>query len=191
MARHIYHCPLRWSDMDAFGHVNNVVFVRYLEEARIDFMFRLAKADGSPSFSGGSVVARHEIDYVRPLIHRHEPVIIESWVTKINAASVTIAYEIKDAEEAVVGPDGDGVGTDGDGGTGSGSGAGGGAGHGGHAGTVYARASTVVVPYDLTAQRPRRLTGEERAFLERFVDDGPSGRGARGRQGDESGALVA
>lgn len=42
MARHIYRCPLRWSDMDAFGHVNNVVFLRYLEEARIDFMFRLA-----------------------------------------------------------------------------------------------------------------------------------------------------
>lgn len=42
MARHIYNCPLRWSDMDAFGHVNNVVFLRYLEEARIDFMFRLA-----------------------------------------------------------------------------------------------------------------------------------------------------
>lgn len=42
MARHIYSCPLRWSDMDAFGHVNNVVFLRYLEEARIDFMFRLA-----------------------------------------------------------------------------------------------------------------------------------------------------
>ena len=31
--RHIYRCPLRWSDMDAYGHVNNVVFLRYLEEA--------------------------------------------------------------------------------------------------------------------------------------------------------------
>lgn len=46
MARHIYRCPLRWSDMDAFGHVNNVVFLRYLEEARIDFMFRLAPGTG-------------------------------------------------------------------------------------------------------------------------------------------------
>jgi acyl-CoA thioester hydrolase len=98
MARHIYSCPLRWSDMDAFGHVNNVVFLRYLEEARIDFMFRLQPGDGSPSFSGGSVVARHEIDYVRPLVHRHEPVVVESWVTRIGAASLTIAYEIKDSE---------------------------------------------------------------------------------------------
>lgn len=42
MSRHFYSCPLRWSDMDAFGHVNNAVFISYLEEARIDFMFRLA-----------------------------------------------------------------------------------------------------------------------------------------------------
>ncbi|MFB7515007.1 acyl-CoA thioesterase [Streptomyces sp. NPDC056144] len=139
MARHIYSCPLRWSDMDAFGHVNNVVFLRYLEEARIDFMFRLAPGDGSPSFSGGSVVARHEIDYKRPLVHRHEPVTIESWVTKIGAASLTIAYEIKDTE---------------------------------HSDVVYVRASTVVVPFDLESQRPRRITDEERHFLQEYVDDG-------------------
>ncbi|MFF2845693.1 acyl-CoA thioesterase [Streptomyces sp. NPDC058001] len=139
MTRHVYSCPLRWSDMDAFGHVNNVVFLRYLEEARIDFMFRLAPGDGSPSFSGGSVVARHEIDYVRPLVHRHEPVVVESWVTKINAASLTIAYEIKDGE-----------GSD----------------------EVYVRASTVVVPYNLEAQRPRRITAEEKTYLRKYLDDG-------------------
>ncbi|MFD7901658.1 acyl-CoA thioesterase, partial [Kitasatospora sp. NPDC059747] len=55
MARHIYACPLRWSDMDAFGHVNNVVFLRYLEEARIDFMFTQAAAAGAGEFAGGSV----------------------------------------------------------------------------------------------------------------------------------------
>ncbi|WNO74505.1 MULTISPECIES: acyl-CoA thioesterase [unclassified Streptomyces] len=137
MARHIYSCPLRWSDMDAFGHVNNVVFLRYLEEARIDFMFRLAPGDGSPSFSGGSVVARHEIDYVRPLVHRHEPVVVESWVTKISAASLTIAYEVKDAEGAS---------------------------------QVYVRASTIVVPYNLEAGRPRRITAEEKSYLQKYLD---------------------
>lgn len=135
MSRHIYSCPLRWSDMDAFGHVNNAIFLRYLEEARIDFMFRLAPGDGSPSFSGGSVVARHEIDYVRPLVHRHSPVTIESWVTKISAASLTISYEVKDPEQ------------------------------------VYVRASTIVVPFNLEAQRPRRITAEEKAVLLTYMDD--------------------
>ncbi|MDT9700189.1 thioesterase family protein [Streptomyces sp. P17] len=89
--RHIYRCPLRWADMDAYGHVNNVVFLRYLEEARIDFLFRPDK-----DFQQGSVVARHEIDYKRQLVHRHHPVDIELWVTQIRAASFTIAYEVKD-----------------------------------------------------------------------------------------------
>lgn len=136
MARHIFRCPLRWADMDAFGHVNNVAFLRYLEEARIDFMFRLAPGEGSASFTGGSVVARHEIDYLRPLVHRHTPVDVETWVTDISAASMTVRYEVKDEE------------------------------------AVYARASTVVVPYNLAAGRPRRITDEERAFLEKYRDDG-------------------
>ena len=138
--RHTYQCPLRWSDMDAYGHVNNVVHLRYLEEARIDFMFRLAGewaagSDAQPPFKGGCVVARHEIDYLRPLFHRHEPVTVETWVTKLNAASATLSYEIKDA------------------------------------GKVYVRAATVIVPYDLKEERPRRLSADERTFLEGYFDD--------------------
>ncbi|MDT0446728.1 thioesterase family protein [Streptomyces sp. DSM 41886] len=125
--------------MDSFGHVNNVVFLRYLEEARIDFMFRLARQAASGAFTGGSVVARHEIDYLRPLVHRHEPLTVETWITKIGGASATVAYEIKDDE------------------------------------TLYARAATVVVPYDLERGRPRRLSAEERTFLEVYLDDEAGG----------------
>ncbi|MFB7456460.1 acyl-CoA thioesterase [Streptomyces sp. NPDC088337] len=129
--RHIYRCPLRWADMDAYGHVNNVVFLRYLEEARIDFLFRPDK-----EFKQGSVVARHEIDYKRQLVHRHAPVDIELWVTEIKAASFTLTYEVKDGDQ------------------------------------IYVRASTVIVPFDFEAQRPRRITAEEREFLEEYTDAG-------------------
>ncbi|MER7057682.1 MULTISPECIES: thioesterase family protein [unclassified Streptomyces] len=128
--RHIYRCPLRWADMDAYGHVNNVVFLRYLEEARIDFLFRPEK-----DFKQGSVVARHEIDYKRQLVHRHHPVDIELWVTEIRAASFTLTYEVKDGDQ------------------------------------VYVRASTVIVPFDFEGQRPRRITEEEREFLQEYTDD--------------------
>ena len=116
--------------MDAYGHINNVVFLRYLEEARIDFLFRPEK-----DFKQGSVVARHEIDYKRQLVHRHHPVDIELWVMEIRAASFTLTYEVKDDD------------------------------------LVYVRASTVVVPFDFEAQRPRRITAEEREFLEGYRDD--------------------
>lgn len=82
--------------MDAYGHVNNVVFLRYLEEARIDFLFRPDK-----DFKQGSVVARHEIDYKRQLVHRHSPVDIELWITEIRAASFTITYEVKDGDDQI------------------------------------------------------------------------------------------
>ena len=58
MARHTFLCPMRWSDMDAYGHVNNVVFLRYLEEARIDLLLRAAGPDGRAMLDGGVVVGR-------------------------------------------------------------------------------------------------------------------------------------
>ena len=94
--RHVFLCPLRWADMDSFGHVNNVVFLRYLEQARVDWMFVTAKEAGVEDFSLGTVVARHEIDYRRPLVYRSEPVRVESWVTQIANASFTVAYEVMD-----------------------------------------------------------------------------------------------
>ena len=94
--RHVYLCPLRWADMDSFGHVNNVEFLRYLEQARVDWMFITAKEAGVEEFSLGTVVARHEIEYKRPLVYRAEPVRVETWVTDITNASFTVAYEVKD-----------------------------------------------------------------------------------------------
>lgn len=83
--------------MDAYGHVNNAIFLRYLEEARIDFL----SLRGTES-KQGSVVARHEIDYRRQLVHRPTPVDIELWVTEIRAASFTVSYEVKDADAIYV-----------------------------------------------------------------------------------------
>lgn len=102
MARHIYSCPLRWSDMDAYGHVNNAVFLRYLEEARIDLIHQLRLKAAEGSFADGSVVARHEIDYLRPLVYRADPVTVETWVAKVGAASMTVSYEVKDTEQVYV-----------------------------------------------------------------------------------------
>ncbi|MBS2549778.1 acyl-CoA thioesterase [Catenulispora sp. NL8] len=98
--RHVYLCPLRWSDMDAYQHVNNVVYLRYLEEARVDWMFRRASEAGVEGFATfGTVVAKHEIEYKRPLVYRPEPVRVEVWVTAIATAKFTVAYEVRDDEQ--------------------------------------------------------------------------------------------
>lgn len=100
MSRHIFHCPLRWSDMDAFGHVNNVTFLTYLEQARIDLIY--AAGLGEPIMSSGVVVARHEIDYRAPLRYRPEPVQVQTWVSRIGNASFTVGYQVRDADTLYV-----------------------------------------------------------------------------------------
>ena len=96
MARHIYDCPLRWADMDSLGHVNNVVYVDYLQEARVDMLRVHAPVKGGEELAEGVVVVRHEVEFVSPLVFRPEPVRVESWVTQIRAATFTLAYEILD-----------------------------------------------------------------------------------------------
>ncbi|MFF2549409.1 acyl-CoA thioesterase [Nocardia sp. NPDC058058] len=91
MARHQFLCPLRWSDMDADGHVSNAAHLRYLEETRIDLF-------GSRGFRGSSVVAQMDIDYLTPLRYRSHPVRVETWVTKVGGSSFTLAQEIRDDE---------------------------------------------------------------------------------------------
>lgn len=96
MATHKYMCPLRWADMDVYGVVNNVSFLRLLEEARVDMIWHLETGGNDAFFSGGSVVVRHVIDYKRPLVHRPEPVEIESWVSELDYSKVAIEGEVKD-----------------------------------------------------------------------------------------------
>jgi acyl-CoA thioester hydrolase len=137
--RHVFLCPLRWADMDSLGHVNNVEYLRYLEQARVDWMFETARQAGVEKFSLGTVVARHEIHYKRPLVYRAEPVRVEIWVTKIGIASFDCAYEVRDED------------------------------------VVYAVAETTLVPFDLESQRPRRISAEERFYLEQYLK--PDGTG--------------
>jgi acyl-CoA thioester hydrolase len=98
VARHSFLCPLRWSDVDVYGVVNNVAFMRYLEEARVDLFLCMPPGERESFLGQGSVVVRHEIDYKSQLTHRREPVEIEIWVSQLRAATVTISYLVKDGD---------------------------------------------------------------------------------------------
>jgi len=102
MARHHFACPLRWSDVDVYGVINNVAFVRYLEEARVDLIGCMAPSEQDSFLRRGSVVVRHEIDYKGQLVHRRGPVEIESWVSGLRASTVVISYLVKDGDRICV-----------------------------------------------------------------------------------------
>ncbi|MBT0772230.1 acyl-CoA thioesterase [Kineosporia sp. J2-2] len=98
MPRHRVHIPLRWSDADAYGHINNVQFLRLLEDARVtalgvDLLDHARRPDG-----GALMVSRQEIEYLAPLAFRIPPIGIDLWVTRIGAADFELAYEVLDGE---------------------------------------------------------------------------------------------
>lgn len=63
---------LRWRDLDALGHVNNAVFVTYLEIARVAY-FREIYGDGVP-LDFNFIIARVEIDFLAPVGLNDRPV---------------------------------------------------------------------------------------------------------------------
>jgi acyl-CoA thioester hydrolase len=134
--RHRYACPIRWADLDLLGHVNNVRYVDYLQEARVDLL-RAHRWTGSPPGEEAAddlvdaiIVSRHEVTYRAPLLFGSEPVLIECWVTQLRAGSFTLAYEVFHEDEV-----GDRV--------------------------VYVEASTVLAPYRFDTESPRRLAALE------------------------------
>ena len=129
---------MRWADLDMLGHVNNVTYVDYLQEARVDMLRVHARSRLTDNLAEGVVVVSHQVHYVAPLLFDFTPVTVEVWATDIRAASFTLAYEVfrESAGER----------------------------------TVYLRATSVLAPYVFATERPRRITPEERASLEGYLE---------------------
>lgn len=85
---------MRWADLDMLGHVNNVVYADYLQEARVDMLRVHARSPRTDGLAEGVLVASHQVTYLEPLLFDHDPVYVDVWVTQIRAASFTLAYEV-------------------------------------------------------------------------------------------------
>jgi len=65
---HATRMTIRWGDMDAAGHVNNTVYFRYMEQARIDWMTAIGCAvDGSGGGGEGPVIVNAHCSFLRQL----------------------------------------------------------------------------------------------------------------------------
>jgi acyl-CoA thioester hydrolase len=83
---------MRWSDMDAYRHINNSAYLEYLEQARVAMFFH--RDDGK--FSTGTVISRHEIDYLLPVVYHPQPLRLELWIEQVRGAQFTVRYEVFD-----------------------------------------------------------------------------------------------
>ena len=97
MSPHVYQCQVRFYDVDVYGHVNNVKYFEYYQEARIAFILALAGGGYDAGSSLRQVVARIDVDYRRPILFRPEPYAVETWVTRVGTTSYDLACRIADA----------------------------------------------------------------------------------------------
>lgn len=145
--------PLRWGDLDAFNHVNNVAMLKLLEEARVRaFWLPGPGEDGPPTavltsgIDAGTVtlVARHEIEYLAPVPYQRRPLDVQLWFSKIGGSSIEVSYEVwsprvEDDASAVR--------------------------------ALYARAATTVVLADAATGHPVKLTEQMRTAWAPYVGD--------------------
>ena len=88
--------PIRWGDMDALGHVNNTEYFRYMEQARVNWLFvkeRRIFQPGGVSF----VAVTAQCTFYKPL-HFPAHLIIDSWASDVGRSSVVIHHSIRTDE---------------------------------------------------------------------------------------------
>jgi acyl-CoA thioester hydrolase len=95
--RHIAKVHVRWDDQDAFGHVNNAKYLTYVQEARVEMLWRSRANAGLEPLLSDMVVARAEVDYLLPIYEGAMDIDCEIWVGKIGGASFEMFYELKSA----------------------------------------------------------------------------------------------
>lgn len=148
MARVHIDIELRWGDQDAYGHVNNVAYARYLEEARVRVFWRgtgRERTGMEGHFRGGRpedpkmLVAGQRIDFLGVLEYGDTPIVVEMWIGKLGGSSLEVHYEVVDAAAPER--------------------------------RVVAHAITTVVIVDGLTLRPTKLTPEARASVEPWQDE--------------------
>ena len=83
----IHHQPIHWGEMDAFNHLNNVVFYRYAESARIGYLQALGMFDGSMV----TVLAQSSCQYLRPVTYP-DTLLLGVRCQRLGNTSIVIEY---------------------------------------------------------------------------------------------------
>lgn len=93
---HTTRIPIRWGDMDAFGHVNNTVFFRFMEQARVEWM----ESCGIPMEGGGQgpVVVNAHCNFLKQLKYPGE-VEVKTFAGSPGRSSFQTFVEIRRADQ--------------------------------------------------------------------------------------------
>lgn len=92
----VFSCELqvRWADSDRLGHINNVRYVEYMQEARILFFVHEMAIEGERPHA--MVVRKMDVEFLRPATDSSGPLTVEISVLHLGTSSYTMRHVIKD-----------------------------------------------------------------------------------------------
>lgn len=90
---------VRWGDMDAFNHVNNAEYLRYLEEARVQWIAGISGISLTDRIA--PVLVASNVNYRKPIKWPSE-IVVELSVEKLGNSSLTMGHRMLAAEDSTV-----------------------------------------------------------------------------------------
>ncbi len=93
--------PVAWGEQDAFGHLNNVVYFRFFESVRMHYLDRIGVLRSHNEKGMGVILASTTCDFKKP-IEWPAQLTVRCGCTAVGNTSFTMAYEIADAQRAIV-----------------------------------------------------------------------------------------
>ena len=93
----IHQQPIHWGEMDAFNHLNNVVYYRYAESARIGYLQALGMFDGNMV----TVLAQSSCQYLRPVIFP-DTLLLGVRCQRLGTTSIVIEYSYYSTAQAAI-----------------------------------------------------------------------------------------
>jgi acyl-CoA thioester hydrolase len=104
----VVEIPVAWGEMDAFGHVNNIVYFRYFETARIAYFIKLNLLNFMNETGIGPILASTQCKYRLPLAYP-DTVTVGAKIVKLEADRLTMAYYVLSHKHQKMAAEGEGT----------------------------------------------------------------------------------
>lgn len=100
--------PVQWGEMDAYDHVNNVMFFRYFESARVRYLERCGFTASYREHRVGAILHSTSCRFRRPLVYP-DRVTVGARVTEMESDRFAMEYHVYSHDQEALAGEGTGV----------------------------------------------------------------------------------
>lgn len=104
----VIELPVVWGEMDAFGHVNNIIYFRYFESARLAYFQEMGYLDCVENHGIGPILASTQCTFKRPLDYP-DRILVGTRVSDMRSDRFTMLYKIVSESYQNIAAEGEGL----------------------------------------------------------------------------------